>query len=80
TPCDFRAVDPTGNNGPLFDAFGLGPSKGFVVGASSGTNVGLAPGSDYFINVRNWDPLGAYFTCDPAVGRCNAEVYVTLPH
>ena len=79
TPCDFRPVDPTGNNGPLSDAIGLGPSKGIVVGASSGTKVGLAPGSDYFINVRNWDPQGGYFTCDPAVGRCNAEVAVTLP-
>jgi len=78
TPCDFRPVDPTGNNGPLSDTTGLGPSKGIVVGASTGTKVGLAPGSDYFVNVRNWDPQGAFFTCDPAV-RCNAEVAVTLP-
>jgi hypothetical protein len=78
-PCDFRPVDPTGNNGPLLRVNAVDPSSGFALGAPSGGVPGLMPGTDYFLNVRNWQIETGYISCDPAIGRCNAEVYITMP-
>ena len=79
TPCDFRAVDPSGNNGPLVRDEGIGTSDGFVLGAPSGGLPGLMPGVDYFVNIRNWQVETSSISCPSAIGRCEAEVAISLP-
>jgi hypothetical protein len=79
TPCDFRATDPTGNNGPILRDQGTAPTEYFVLGASSGGTVGLAPGVDYYVSIRNWDAQSSSISCDPAQLRCEAFFYVQLP-
>ncbi len=78
-PCDFRAVDPSGNNGPLMRDAGLGPSDQIVLGASSGGRTGLTPGFVYYYNVRNWQVETSSISCNPAIKRCEAHVTVVLP-
>ena len=79
-PCDFRAVDPSGVNGPLLRGEGLGPVEGLVLGPSSGGNLGLNPGETYYYNVRNWQVETGTISCAPATGRCDARITVFLPH
>jgi hypothetical protein len=79
TPCDFRPDDPTGNNGPILRDEGTAPTEFFVLGASSGGNVGLAPGVDYYVNIRNWNAPTSTISCDPANQRCEAFFYLLLP-
>ena len=78
-PCDFRATDPTGNNGPLSQANGVTTSLIFGLGASSGGVPGLTPGNVYYVNVRNWDVNSASISCDPSLSRCEAFMDVGLP-
>jgi hypothetical protein len=77
-PCDFRADDPSGNNGPLLHLEGISVSKTFVVGASSGGQIGLAAGVDYYVNIRNWEVTGSFISCDPSI-RCEAFFDLSVP-
>jgi hypothetical protein len=79
-PCDFRAVDPSGNNGPLLRGEGIGPTDYIVLGASSGGATGLTPGDVYYYNVRNWQFETSSISCDPAIKRCEALVTIVVPH
>ena len=79
TACDFRPTDPTGDNGPILRDQGTAPTEYFVVGASSGGNLGLAPGVDYYVNIRNWNALTNSISCDPAQIRCEAFFYILRP-
>jgi hypothetical protein len=78
TACDFRPVDPTGNNGPLVVGEGVGPSQAFVIGASSGGKPGLAPGVDYYVSIRNWQAATSSISCDPSI-RCEALFLIAVP-
>jgi hypothetical protein len=77
-PCDFRADDPTGNNGPLLHLEGISVAKTFVIGASSGGKVGLAPGLDYYVSIRNWEVSTSQISCDPSI-RCEALFFLSAP-
>ena len=79
TPCDFRANDPSGNNGPILRDESTAPTEYFVLGASSGGGVGLAPGVDYYVNIRNWSALTNSISCDPGNLRCEAFFFIQLP-
>ena len=78
-PCDFRPDDPTGSNGPLAHADSNTTRIQFVIGSGSGGSPGLAPGQVYYVNTRNWDELSSSISCDPAIGRCDAFMDVTVP-
>jgi hypothetical protein len=77
--CDFRAVDPAGNNGPLLVDEGTATNDYFILGAPSGGFIGLTPGNVYFFNVRNWQFETSSISCDPAIKRCEAEVDIVVP-
>jgi Repeat of unknown function (DUF5648) len=79
TPCDFRPDDPTGNNGPFLRDEGTAPTEYFVLGASSGGIVGLAPGVDYYVNIRNWNAQSNSISCDSSIQRCEAFFFTQLP-
>jgi hypothetical protein len=76
--CDFRTVDPTGNNGPLVRGEGSTVTEGFVLGSSSNGTVGLLPGVDYYVNIRNWQFLTSQISCNPSI-RCDALFILSLP-
>jgi hypothetical protein len=78
-PCDFRPDDPTGNNGPLLRAETSEPTEYFVLGGSSGGAVGLMPGVDYYVNIRNWQAQTSSISCDPSILRCDALFFIALP-
>jgi hypothetical protein len=78
-PCDFRPVDPTGNNGPLAQVASNTTRIQFVLGAGSMGTPGLAPGLIYYVNLRNWQPLTSSISCDPAIHRCDAFMDVVAP-
>src|SRR5258708_38497366 len=78
-PCDFRPDDPTGNNGPFVRDEGTGINESFVPGASSPGTIGLMPGVDYYVNIRNWQAQGGFISCDPSILRCDAFFFITLP-
>jgi hypothetical protein len=78
-PCDFRPADPTGSNGPLAQVDSNTTRIEFVLGAGSMGVPGLVPGQVYYVNVRNWQPLTGSISCDPATGRCDAFMDVTVP-
>jgi hypothetical protein len=77
--CDFRPDDPTGNDGPLLRDEGTAPTDYFVLGASSGAAVGLMPGVDYYVNIRNWQAETSSISCDPLILRCDALFFIQLP-
>ena len=78
-PCDFRPDDPTGNNGPFLRDEGNAPTEYFVLGSSSGGKVGLMPGVDYYVNIRNWQIQTNQISCDPSIFRCEALFFIQLP-
>jgi hypothetical protein len=62
------------------------PSAGFIVARSqagrlqSYTQIRLRlTGQVYYVNARNWQPLTGSISCDPAIGRCDAFMDVTVP-
>ena len=79
TACDFRAVDPSGNNGPLAVSEGISNSLSFVVGGSAGGKPGLAAGVDYYVSIRNWQVESSMISCDPAILRCDALFLISVP-
>lgn len=76
--CDFRNVDPAGNNGPVAQSNGISAGGPFVIGPPSSGMAGLVPGQSYYINVRNRAPDGA-ISCAEQQKRCDAFVSVNLP-
>ncbi|HEX8010480.1 MAG TPA: hypothetical protein VF814_06040 [Casimicrobiaceae bacterium] len=78
-PCDFRPVDPTGNNGPLEQSNGIATTSYFGLGAASGGIPGLTPGEVYYVNVRNWQVETNSISCDPSLRRCEAFMDISLP-
>ena len=78
TACDFRPVDASGNNGPSAFANGITASLTFIIGASTPTYPGLAPGGTYYLNVRNYLSGSNTITC-ASPGRCDALTNVNMP-
>jgi hypothetical protein len=79
TPCDFRAVDPSGANGPYSSSVGSTNSLLFSINPARAGYPVLAPGGTYYYNVRNVDPSTNAITCSPTSGRCDALVESRLP-
>ncbi len=78
TACDFRPIDTTGLNGPLAYAFGNSASLAFIIGASTPSYPGLAPGGVYYFNIRNYLSGSSTITC-ASPGRCDALTNVNMP-
>ena len=78
TPCDFRATDVTGVNGPLARQSGISNTIQFVTAPRTGFAV-LTPGASYYYNVRNFQPSTGTISCPSSPGRCDAFVESTLP-
>ena len=76
--CDFRPDDAMGNNGPFVRSEGSAASIGFALGPPSGGVPGLLPGSDYYVNIRNWQFQTSQISCDPSI-RCDALFSLSLP-
>jgi hypothetical protein len=66
-PCDFRAPDPTGANGPIAGASGVAATIHWNVGAQP---LVLTPGATYYFNFRN-------FNC---ADTCDAGIVSVFPH
>ena len=77
--CDFRASDPTGQNGPVARGNSNTAFITFGVGASSPSQPALAPGGTYYLNVRNFYPDDGSITCPATPGRCDASAALSLP-
>ena len=68
SPCDFRATDPTGVNGPFVETQGTATLINWNVGAPP---IGLVPGRTYYFNARN---LGC------GQDSCEATTSTIWPH
>jgi hypothetical protein len=79
SPCDFRAVDPSGANGPYASSVGSTNSLLFSINPARAGYPVLAPGGTYYYNVRNFNPSTNAITCSPTAGRCDALVESRLP-
>jgi hypothetical protein len=79
TACDFRPTDPTGAAGPLGRAGSNSAILAFGIGTPGPGGVRLAPGGTYWLNVRNYFPDNASFTCPAEPGRCDASAQVIVP-
>ncbi|HTS22181.1 MAG TPA: hypothetical protein VMN79_10255 [Casimicrobiaceae bacterium] len=79
SPCDFRAVDPTGASGPLAVSNGNTARILFRLGAPASGVAGLSPGQTYYVNLRNWDATTSSPSCDPSLDRCDAFMDISLP-
>jgi hypothetical protein len=75
-PCDFRATDPTGANGPLSRSSGSTTNNTFVIGASAPGMPTLQPGQTFYVNVRNWSVESNSISCSAELRRCDALVYI----
>jgi hypothetical protein len=75
-PCDFRATDPTGANGPLSRSTGTTTNNAFVIGSPMPGTPALQPGQTYYLNVRNWSVESNSISCPAEVRRCDAFVYL----
>lgn len=79
TPCDFRATDPTGVNGPFSRGSGISVTSRFTADPAQPGYPVLQPGATYYYNVRNWQPATGTISCSPSPGRCDAFVEALLP-
>ena len=79
SPCDFRAADPTGANGPIARIAGFTTTFLVSFDPNQTTYPVLRPGGTYYYNLRNVDASGA-ITCPADVGRCDAFVDVIIQH
>jgi hypothetical protein len=79
TPCDFRATDPSGANGPVARQSGSSNTIQFTAGAARPGYPALIPGASYYYSVRNFQPLTSTITCPSSPGRCDALVESVLP-
>jgi hypothetical protein len=73
-PCDFRATDLSGANGPLSRSNGTTTTNSFVIGLPMNPVPGLAPGQTYYLNVRNVSIDSGTISCSPQQQRCDALV------
>jgi hypothetical protein len=72
SPCDFRAVDRSGQNGPIDIGFG----NSATVSGKVGLGLNMQPGQTWYVNIRNWSPdIGA--TCK--ISACNMIVGFQWP-
>ncbi|HTL77559.1 MAG TPA: hypothetical protein VL654_14685 [Casimicrobiaceae bacterium] len=78
TPCDFRATDASGVNGPLVRQAGISNTVRFTTTPRAGFST-LTPGGTYYYSVRNYEPSSGTITCPSSPGRCDAFVESTLP-
>lgn len=78
TPCDFRATDTTGTNGPLARQSGISNTIQFTTAPRPGYPV-LTPGGTYYYSVRNYQPSSNTISCPASPGRCDAFVESVLP-
>ena len=78
TPCDFRATDPSGVNGPIVRQDGISNTVRFTTAPRAGFST-LTPGGTYYYSVRNYQPANGTVTCPSSPGRCDAFVESTLP-
>lgn len=62
--CDFRAVDETGEDGPISAGSGTSAASFFTVGSDGGPYPALQAGEAWFVNVRNWNPNTGAPSCD----------------
>lgn len=78
-PCDFRAVDATGVNGPLAAAQGTSAALNWTANLATPLTgyTNLAAGRTYYVNVRNSDVAGTMTTCTAAT--CDALVGFSWP-
>ncbi len=78
SPCDFRAPDPTGANGPY--EIGNGNTATIVWNVGAGPSP-LTPGQTYYVSIRNWSiDLNANSCVAPgADGACNARIQFNWP-
>ncbi|MEO8753000.1 MAG: hypothetical protein ABI624_10005 [Casimicrobiaceae bacterium] len=79
TACDFRPTDTKGLDGPLERANGDTTAMTFGIGVQASGLTGLSPGSTYYLNIRNFNPVAGVLTCPSDPGRCDASAYVGLP-
>ena len=79
TPCDFRATDPSGANGPIARASGTSVRNLFTADPARPGYPVLQPGGTYYYNLRNWRPANGTISCSPSPGRCDAFVDTALP-
>jgi hypothetical protein len=79
TPCDFRAVDPSGAAGPFSVAFGSTAMLFFTVDPSQLGYPLLARGGTYYFNMRNVTANGAS-SCPASLLRCDALVEAFMPN
>ena len=79
--CDFRATDPTGNNGPFEHAYGNTATAYYALGAPALGYPGLTAGQTYYYNVRNWQQQTGSNPCPSTPpARCDAFIDVVIPH
>ncbi len=79
TACDFRATDPKGLDGPFERTNGDTTAMTFGIGTQASGTTGLSPGSTYYLNIRNFNPVAGVLTCASDPGRCDASAYIGLP-
>ncbi len=75
-PCDFRATDPTGANGPLSRSTGTTTNNSFAIGSPMPGIPALQPGQTYYLNVRNWSVETNSISCPAEQRRCDALLYL----
>ena len=78
-PCDFRAIDASGVNGPYARASGVATNSGFTIDPAKAGYPVLTPGQTYFVNLRNFDPATNAISCPSSPGRCEAYLDASLP-
>jgi len=79
TPCDFRATDPSGANGPVSRTSGISVTNFFTADPSRPGYPVLQPGGTYYYNLRNFNPSGGTISCPSSPGRCDAFIESLLP-
>jgi hypothetical protein len=77
-PCDFRAADRSGANGPYSVVTGSS-TNWFSVNPARTDYPALARGGTYYFNVRNYQPSNNTISCPSSAGRCDAFVESFLP-
>ena len=78
TPCDFRATDPSGANGPVARQSGNSNTIQFTAAPRPGYPL-LNAGATYYYSVRNFQPATGTISCPSSPGRCDALVESVLP-
>lgn len=75
--CDFRATDPSGQQGPIFSSTSTAVSAP-LRDSTAGGGVVLQPGQTYYVNVRNLWQDGS-ISCPEATESCGASISMRVP-